>query len=110
MIHSSLVPHLERHNGVDGLQGALLDMKIPVTQVLVDDPGILLDVNTPEDFKRLRRTGRENTSDSQLWPATSHLHFQSRRRSVSRNCTVSEYDRPYQYHSGRLLLHAYILF
>ena len=66
MIHSSLVPHLERHNGVDGLQGALLDMKIPVTQVLVDDPGILLDVNTPEDFKRLRRTGRENTSDSQL--------------------------------------------
>lgn len=55
------------YQGGGGLRGALDALGPSVVDVTVDDVGITLDADTPEDLKRLRRRQMENRSDGRLW-------------------------------------------
>ena len=50
---TALFPALKQHNGEGGLRGAIEAMHIPMVNVPVDDEGILLDADTPADYKKL---------------------------------------------------------
>ena len=43
------------YEGPDGLQGALRALEEETVLVPVDDPGILIDADTPEDYEKLKR-------------------------------------------------------
>lgn len=68
LISARLVPQIMQHNGKNGLRGAMESMKEPVLDLPVDDAGVTMDADTPEDFKNLRRQKMENQSGGQLWP------------------------------------------
>lgn len=53
MISSKLVEKILEDNGGQGLQGALGRLDVPMIHVPVNDPGILQDADTPEDFESL---------------------------------------------------------
>lgn len=53
MISSGLVEKILEDSGCQGLQGALGRLDVPMVHVPVDDPGILQDADTPEDFESL---------------------------------------------------------
>ena len=43
------------YRGDDGLRGALRALNLAITQIPVDDPGILVDSDTPEDYRQLQQ-------------------------------------------------------
>ena len=53
LLGADLVPGILADDGRDGLRGALARSGVPMTAVPVDDPGILLDADTPKDYKAL---------------------------------------------------------
>lgn len=53
MLEEPLLHELLRDNGPGGVKGALSRMAVPMTHVEVDDPGILRDADTPEEFAAL---------------------------------------------------------
>ena len=53
LVSMSLVPGLRSHNGERGLKGAVESLGLAIEDVPVTDEGILLDADTPEDYKRL---------------------------------------------------------
>lgn len=53
LISSSLIDVLLNDNGDGGLKGAIARAGLPVTHVDVDDPGVLHDADTPEEFQTL---------------------------------------------------------
>ena len=53
LLNVNLLRDLQRHNGEQGLKGAMESLGLPVTDVAVSDEGILLDADTPEDYKKL---------------------------------------------------------
>ena len=54
MMDHTLLPDILRHDGTEGLKGALRDSGIVPARVAVEDPGILRDADTPEDFSALK--------------------------------------------------------
>lgn len=52
-IDSRLVPEILAYQGKGGLEGALDHLKFPVDMIEVDDPGLLMDADTKEDFQKL---------------------------------------------------------
>lgn len=60
-IGASLIPRILSHDGSDGLRGALKTLRAPVLLLPVSDPGILMDADTKEDYKRLKAACREVT-------------------------------------------------
>lgn len=53
LISGKVLPEILQFNGDGGLRGALSDCKVKLQHILVDDEGILFDVDTPEDFRNL---------------------------------------------------------
>ncbi len=53
LIDCSLLPHIFAYAGGGGLAGALKEYGKPALQMDCDDPGILLDADTPEDYQKL---------------------------------------------------------
>ena len=53
LLHTALLPELATHSGEGGLKGAVKALGLSMTDVAVEDEGILLDADTPEDYKRL---------------------------------------------------------
>lgn len=68
LVSSELVPKLLDYNGENGLRGAIDSLGEKVYDMQVDDVGVLLDADTPEDFKVLRRQAAERRSGGRLWP------------------------------------------
>lgn len=68
LMASELVPSLMEYNGDDGLRGAIRDLGENIYNLQVDDVGVLLDADTPEDFKVLRRRAVNLRSGGRLWP------------------------------------------
>jgi len=66
LINSSVIERFLAHSGQDGMRGALEGFR--TVDVPVDDSGILLDADTPEDFKLLHRKAMEDRSGGRLWP------------------------------------------
>lgn len=52
VLSAGLVPYLLRYDGPGGLKGAVQLSGCAVQDVVVDDPGVLMDNDTPEDFRR----------------------------------------------------------
>lgn len=53
LISSQLIPEILSDCGEQGLKGAMDRCSIPLRRIEVDDPGILQDADTPEDFSAL---------------------------------------------------------
>jgi len=53
MISADVLPSVIRYDGEGGLLGALLNTGVAMTQVQVDDQGILRDADTPDDYQAL---------------------------------------------------------
>lgn len=51
-ISAQLIPYVLGYTGADGLQGAIRTGGFQVLDIPVDDPGILMDNDTPEDFQK----------------------------------------------------------
>ncbi len=47
------LPALLAYSGEGGLRGAVGALRIPVTETAADDPGMLLDLDTPEDYAKV---------------------------------------------------------
>ena len=52
VLAAGLVPDLLRYDGPGGLKGAVARSSCVVRDIDVDDPGVLMDNDTPEDFQR----------------------------------------------------------
>ena len=50
-----LLDDILSYTGNEGLQGALRALDVNLTTVPVDDPGILVDADTPDDYARLQQ-------------------------------------------------------
>ena len=68
LLDRECIPLIESYKGASGLRGAIADAGIQFTDLAVDDKGVLMDADTPEDFRMLRRQKMENRSGGQLWP------------------------------------------
>jgi len=68
LVSSELVPKLLEYSGENGLRGAIFSLGEKVYDMQVDDVGVLLDADTPEDFKVLRKQAAERRSMGRLWP------------------------------------------
>ena len=53
MLSAPLIDRLMKDTGDGGLKGAIARLNIPMTRVDVDDPGVLYDADTPEEFQAL---------------------------------------------------------
>ena len=53
LLSSHVVERILADSGENGLQGALDRCGVPITEVEVEDPGILLDADTPQDYAEL---------------------------------------------------------
>lgn len=67
LVRRDVVPLLLRDSGSGGLRGAIAGLREYVTNVPVDDVGITMDGDTPEDLKRLRKQQVETQSGGGLW-------------------------------------------
>lgn len=74
LLAAELVPKVLNNVGTDGLRGVLESLEEPILDVEVNDAGITMDADTPEDFKNLRRQKMENRSGGELWPDI-HIHI-----------------------------------
>ena len=68
LLSSQLIPSLMEYNGEDGLRGAIANLGEKIYNLKVDDVGVLLDADTPEDFKALRKQSAKLRSGGRLWP------------------------------------------
>jgi len=53
MVKSKYVKNIIKHDGTNGMQGAIANMSEDYINVSFADPGIVLDADTPQDFKKL---------------------------------------------------------
>lgn len=61
------IPSILNYSGENGLRGAIAAMELPITDIEVDDRGVLLDADTPADMKALRLQALRNRGSGQLW-------------------------------------------
>ena len=59
LIDASMSPFILSHSGEGGLRGALENCPAPITEIAVDDRGILHDADTPEDYRSLLKYHNE---------------------------------------------------
>lgn len=64
MLSSRLIDAILKDSGEGGLKGAVARLNIPMTHVEVDDPGILYDADTPEEFQALLEQYRSSHKES----------------------------------------------
>lgn len=55
------------YSGENGLRGAITALALPVTDIPVDDRGVLLDADTHEDLKEIRAQALRNRNGGNLW-------------------------------------------
>lgn len=80
MIKESLIPEVLSYDGKGGLRGCMERICGEILDMEIDDIGITMDADTPEDFKALRYRKMENQSSGRLWPEIQ-IH-------ISKNDTV----------------------
>jgi len=62
---------ISEYKGEGGIGGAIRNLKLEINNVEVDDIGTLMDADTPEDFKALRKLRMSQISGGFLWPDIS---------------------------------------
>ena len=73
LISSSLVDRIVTDCGDDGLKGTIARTGIPMTHVEVDDPGVLQDADTPEEFQALLKLHRQRSTPYPSDEEITHL-------------------------------------
>ena len=53
LLDASLIPALLADSGEGGLKGAIARCGVPIAEIPVEDPGVLHDADTPEDYRSL---------------------------------------------------------
>lgn len=74
LIAREYIPQILKYRGSKGLRGAMAALPQPVTDIEVDDSGITMDADTPQDFRALRRQEMSIHNTGQLWPDI-HIHI-----------------------------------
>lgn len=64
MLSSRLIDAILKDSGEGGLKGAVARLNIPMTHVEVNDPGVLHDADTPEEFQILLKQYRDGCNAS----------------------------------------------
>ncbi len=67
LISASLAEHLLEDGGEGGMQGAISRCGTEMTLVPVEDPGVLHDADTPDDYKVLLRYHNEQLIRPEIW-------------------------------------------
>ncbi len=62
LLSSGMIPTILAYKGTDGLRGAIKCSNKVMIEIPVDDPGVLLDVDTPQDYKKLLNFERKLNS------------------------------------------------
>lgn len=75
LIHSSLIDTIIKDDGKSGLRGAVENCGTPMYYLNVDDPGIVHDADTPEDYAELLRAHNQSL-------IRSEVHIQLAREKV----------------------------
>ncbi len=68
LVRRDLVPRLLEYSGTGGLRGAIDSLQAYVTDIAVEDMGVTMDGDTPEDVRALRKRQVETRSGGGLWP------------------------------------------
>jgi len=68
MISRTCIEDILAYTGKNGLGGAVQGLGVPIVDIPVDDVGILMDADTPEDYKALCRREMALNSRGFLWP------------------------------------------
>ena len=55
IISGALIPYMLRYDGPRGMRGAVEHSGFKIAEVAVNDPGITMDADTPEQYENLRR-------------------------------------------------------
>ena len=58
---------LKSYEGEDGIRGFLREQREETCYVTVEDPGILMDADTREDYRKLRQLEIQNINSGRLW-------------------------------------------
>ena len=66
LLDHSVIPSILAFDGEGGLRGAM-EATGPVEDILVNDKGSVMDADTPEDFRAIRRQQMEYKSGGRLW-------------------------------------------
>ena len=74
LLKSDIVGKVLQYSGRNGLQGAIDSLNEPVFDLKVDDKGVVMDADTPEDFKALHRLKMNQRSSGRLW-SDIHIHI-----------------------------------
>lgn len=53
-LDTDLLPVIKNYQGEGGLKGAMEKSGVKISEVSVDDPGTVMDVDTPEDYEKVR--------------------------------------------------------
>lgn len=85
LLSASLAAKLTENDGEGGLKGALTRLGITPVQVAVNDPGILLDADTPEEFAKLEEYYRSRwyPSDGEIEEMLNEMGTPTRVREHS---------------------------
>ena len=67
LVRHQALSHLLAYQGSEGLRGAIRSFTGILGELAVEDPGIHMDADTPEDFKNLRKQAHINRSQGRLW-------------------------------------------
>ena len=68
MISAGCIPQLVHYDGAGGLRGAIDAMQRRILDVAVEDGGVLIDFDTPDDFKKIWKYERKLHGKGKLWP------------------------------------------
>ena len=66
LISKKHLPQLLNYSGDKGLKGAILSLEEPMIDLEVDDPGVIMNLNTPEEFAQARIYEQENLQEEDL--------------------------------------------
>jgi molybdenum cofactor cytidylyltransferase len=55
LMNSSVLPELLLYSGGDGMRGAISSLNLSVSRLELDDKGLIMDADSPEDYVRLKQ-------------------------------------------------------
>jgi molybdate transport repressor ModE-like protein len=80
VLKQAIIPYVLEFKGTGGLRGAVESSSCSICDLLVDDPAVIMDTDTPEDYSRLLKYSYEQNKmepdihlDMQVWLSSDEI-------------------------------------